>query len=203
LDTNTEMKKDGIGLAIYFAHDGTKQVVTIRDYLALVKQQDKNAIAQFVYGRFYSRYLKPFTFNSKQYRKEFKNGFSMMANCCLLIEVLQSFKNGWGDSNGKSGRAFKEFFETEGQFVEMRNVGKDFFKNVRCGILHQGETTGGWTIDRAKRNLIDGKRIHANVFIVRLEKSLKEYCNKLRTSNWDSEVWQNCRAKMRTIISNC
>ena len=64
-----------------------------------------------------------------------------MANCCLLIETLQSFKNGWEDSGNKSALAFRQFLSTEKNFEVFLNKEQEFYANVRCGILHQGETT--------------------------------------------------------------
>jgi len=43
-----------------------------------------------------------------------------MAIVCLLIETLQSFKKGRGDSNRKSGQAFKEFLLADKNFDELK-----------------------------------------------------------------------------------
>ena len=136
-----------IKLAIYY-DNGSLKNVTIEDYEKMLEDQDKSSIADFVYGRLYSRYIKPFSFDNDNFTKEYKNGFAMMANYCLLIETLESFKNGWGDSDRKSGDAFKQFFSTDPNFTELANKGTQIYKNIRCGILHQGETTGGWKITR-------------------------------------------------------
>jgi len=134
-------------LATWF--DGTNDKnVTTDDYLTYVNNQDKDAIANFIYYRLYIRYINPFQYNDKRFINKYKNGFSIMANCCLLIETLQSFKNGWEDSKGKSKNAFKQFFKQEQDFIDFRNIAEDFHTNVRCGILHQGETKGGWKIKR-------------------------------------------------------
>jgi hypothetical protein len=128
----------------------------------------------------------------------------------LLIETLQSFKNGWEDSQGKSMEAFTQFLSTETKFAKVFKSKKQkegFYKNIRCGILHQGETTGGWTINRNRKgkNLFDNSTFEVNsiVFAIELEASLKNYSEKLKTEKWDSETWDNFRTKMRKIISNC
>lgn len=128
----------------------------------------------------------------------------MPSNCCLLIETLQSFKNGWGDSDRKSGQAFKQFFLSDKNFNELKTKGQLFYEHIRCGILHQGETTGGWKIKRTGTKLFDDKNliVNANTFANRLEKSLKEYAEQLKSDKWDSELWDNFRTKMRKIISN-
>src|SRR4030095_6417468 len=96
LDTTIELAK-------WFDNTGKSHTVTIQNYLDFVTNQDQVSIADFVFHRLHSRYLKPFQFSDRKFKKQFKNGFSVMANCCLLIETLQSFKNGWGDSDRKSG----------------------------------------------------------------------------------------------------
>jgi hypothetical protein len=199
------MKKNtsSIELARYFDKKGKKTIVTVTDYLEYVENQDKDSIADFIFNRLHSRYIKPFAYYDKSFKKEYKNGFSILANCCLLIECLQSFKNGWGDSVRKSERAFKQFFSDDKNFTELKSKGQEIYKNVRCGILHQGETCGGWTIDRGNKSLVDGRKIHSVTFIDRLEKSLKDYRDKLKDEKWDSETWDNFRTKMRRIISNC
>ena len=86
--------------------------ITISDYDKSIESKDKTGIADFIFNRLFSRYVKPFSFDNDEYREKFKNGFSMMASLCLLIETLQSFKNGWGDSDKKSKKAFKELLTT-------------------------------------------------------------------------------------------
>jgi hypothetical protein len=192
-----------VELVRYF--DGNKKVIlTVNDYEIFRKEKDLKGIANLIYQRLYGRYLKPFLFPNNEYVEKYKNGFSMMANCCLLIETLVSFKNGWGDSNQKSEEAFKQFLKNNKNFGNLENRGSEIYKNVRCGILHQGETTGGWRI-RRERALFDSrtKTINAFKFSQQLKKSLQEYTDELKSSEWDSEVWDSCRTKMRKIIKNC
>ncbi len=199
------MALDTIELARWFDKNGDRQTVTIQNYLDFVSGQDQTSIADFVYQRLHSRYLKPFQFSDSKFKKQFKNGFSIMANCCLLIETLQSFKNGWEDSGRKSGKAFKQFLESEPNFSVFEGKEQEFYQNVRCGILHQGETMGGWTINRDGKTLFDKTKLEVDsiTFAKELELALKNYSTKLRSEKWDSETWDNFRTKMRKIISNC
>jgi len=196
-------------LARYYDENGKFFTVTIKNYKNMLEQKNKEKIADFIYNRLYSRYIKPFEYqdekkdNRKTYQIHYKNGFSMMASYCLLIETLQSFKNGWGDSDRKSGQAFKEFFKDNEDFSTLKNKGKEIYSHVRCGILHQGETTGGWKIRRDGDELEKDKTINAVMFGKALEKALEDYRGKLQTEEWDSEIWDNFRTKMRKIIQNC
>lgn len=123
---------------LYYNTNGKN--ITVKKYTKLVEEKNKKEIANFIYNRLYSRYIKSLEFEDAKYKKEYKNGFSMMANACLLIETSQSFKEGIGDSNGQSGKLFTNFFNENNNFEVFRDT--NFYKGVRCGILHQGETTG-------------------------------------------------------------
>ncbi|MCU7830634.1 MAG: hypothetical protein KZQ85_16370 [Candidatus Thiodiazotropha sp. (ex Myrtea sp. 'scaly one' KF741663)] len=194
---------NNIELARYFDESGKKCIVTVRDYNSYLADDDKEAIACFVFNRLYSRYIKPYKYEKKKFKKEYKNGFSMMASYCLLIETLQSFKNGWAYSNRRSEQAFKEFFTNNAHLHELNNKGSDIYKNIRCGILHQGETTNGWKITRESHHLVQGKTINAFKFGNQLEKCLGDYRTTLNRAEWDSEAWDNLRTKMRKIIEHC
>lgn len=182
-------------------YNPTGKNITVQKYKKLVEKKNKKAIAEFIYNRLYSRYIKPFEFENKDYKKEYKNGFSMMANACLLIETLQSFKEGFGDSNRQSGELFNNFFNENSNFKAFHST--KFYRDIRCGIFHQGETTGGWKINRKKKtSLLQDKNINANKFMKELEKSLRAYRVCLKKEEWDSEIWDNFRTKMRRIIKN-
>ena len=193
-------------LSKYLDETTGKQIkITIDKYEEYLKKKDKENIAKFIYHRLHGRYLKPFDFDDKDYEKYFKNVFAIMANCCLLIETLESFKNGWGDSNNKSRKAFTQFFKNDKNFSELKDKGNEFYESIRCGILHQGETTNGYVLNKKGVALFDtaSKSINAYIFSKKMEKSLEDYKNILIKSEWDSEVWDNFRTKMRKIIENC
>ncbi len=197
---------DNIELARYYDDEKDRIItITVSDYNKLISDKDKEGISNFIYNRLFSRYIGPYSFDSCEYQKKFKNGFSMMANLCLLIETLQSFKNGWGDSDRRSKMAFNQFFYNNAHFEELNKSADLIYKNVRCGILHQGETTGGWKVTREGGSLYDNctNTLNAVIFAERIEKSLSDYRECLNDSDWDSEVWDNFRTKMRKVIQNC
>ena len=175
----------------------------IKDYYFFVEKKDVSSIADMIFGRLHGRYLRPFMSGCKKC-KGYKNGFAIMANCCLLIETLVSFKNGWDDSRGKEEKAFVQFFGESKGFDGLEKLGGPFYKNVRCGILHQGETVHGWKIRRIGA-LFDTrtKTINANEFSRQLGNSLTDYIKELKGGEWNSEVWKRCRKKMSRIIENC
>lgn len=196
---------DNTELARFYDDDKNIHIFTVSDYHNLIDSKDKNGISYFIFNRLYSRYIKPYCFNNPEYKEYFKNGFSIMANLCLLVEALQSFKHGWGDSAGKSGEAFNGFFNNNKHFKEFNQKGSEIYKNIRCGILHQGETTGGWKITRKGSELYDSKTntIDAVLFTQKMINALSDYRDDLVNSEWDSEIWNNFRLKMKSVVLNC
>lgn len=127
-----------------------------------------------------------------------------MAICCLMIESLESFKNGWESTRNRSELAFKQFFSSESEFKQFEKSASLFYKHVRCGILHQSETTDGWKILRNGELFNEqAKTINATKFLKKLESSLDNYTNDLKRQDWDSVYWDNLRRKLRNIIKNC
>ncbi|MGQ9480005.1 hypothetical protein, partial [Chloroflexus sp.] len=157
--------------------------VTIAQYRELEARKDRKEIAKFVQDRFSERYIKPLHGSSK----DSKHGFCTMAICCLMIEALESFWHGWSDTKGKSRKAFHHFFvrcSKQNLALEVFSpIAEDFYKGVRCGILHQAETTNGWRI-RRKGLLFDPatKTINATRFHVQLGQALQIYCDTLEKS---------------------
>ena len=182
--------------------------VSIAAYEQMETEKNKAGISDFVFKRLSERYLIPL----EKVPLKFKNGFSLMANACLLIETYESFRQGWKDTSYNEDRLsekrlpFKSFFNREQGFKDFKSEAYYFYSNVRCGILHQGETTGGWKITRLKETPIFNraeKTINAAKFFKELRKSLEAYRDLLKTADWDSEVWVNCRKKISFIIENC
>jgi hypothetical protein len=170
--------------------------VTVRDYLGLERERDKERIADFILSRFAERYITPIESSNQ------KHGFCTMAISCLMVEALESFRMGRRDSNRKSKKTFQDFFDRD---PELKAIpAGEFYRHVRCGILHQAETTGGWKILRVGP-LFDqpSLTINATKFHRRLRDILIEYCSELRKENWDSAIWIACRKKIAAVIQNC
>ena len=180
--------------------------VTISTYEKWRDSQKVDEISEFVYERLYRRYVKIFEYDEREFKANYKNGFSMMANSCLLIETIESFYRGWDKS--QSELAFLKFFTRDRNFIQFStsDILTKFYKHIRCGILHQGETTGGWKITRNTTSpLLDTTKleINANKFLEQIRKSLEDYKQELKTSDWQSTVWANCKKKMSSIVNNC
>lgn len=183
-----------------------KSGVTVLKYGQLLKQQDRGALVAFIAERFTERYITPIEAIPNE-PEDKRNGFCTMAICCLMIEALASFWKGRPETpRGEGGPTFRWFFEQSQNvsLVDLKEHGGKFYTNVRCGILHQGETTGGWKIRR------DGDLFHpttltinATKFHLALVQCLDAYCKALEADDWDGPVWLAFKCKMNTICQNC
>lgn len=180
------------------SHQSTKlsKSCTVARYLSLQDARDRDAIASFIVERFEERYLDPIAADPAK-----KNGFTIMAVSCLMVESLESFRRGWNNTRNRSELAFCSFFSYWDQFAEFRQVSGDFYRHVRCGILHQAETTGGWRIIRSGP-IRAHTTINATKFSNSLRHVLGSYASSLRTEDWDSERWLAFRKKMAVVCHN-
>lgn len=72
------------------------------------------------------------------------SGFAVMALDCLLMEMLQQFRAGVNRTPaGKSKDFFIDYLTTTsfGEFFDER-MATLFYRQIRCGILHQAELRG-------------------------------------------------------------
>jgi len=176
--------------------------VSVGHYKQLETSKNKPAISQFIFERFFERYISPL----KSIPRERKHGFNIIAISCLMIEALESFYLGYEDTNGKSKQCFQSFFRHASYFSSFNTISVKFYHNVRCGILHQAETTGGWKITRKLNAPLFNSRtltINANSFLSGMESYLNEYKTNLEKSDWNDPIWTNLRNKMAAIIKNC
>lgn len=173
--------------------------VTVSMYLQLEKEKNKEKIIEFIRLRFTERYITPLRRDPK-----LKHGFCTMAICCLMIETLESFWRGWDNSRNRSELAFCSFFDRNENLWVFNGYVTDFYKNIRCGILHQAETLNGWHI-RRDCPLFDNqtKTINATLFHKEMSVCVNFYCETLKQENWNSDTWKNFRKKMKAIISHC
>jgi len=108
--------------------------------------------------RLNERYIKP--------AEEIQNnlsasgeGFAITTLLCSLIEALETFHEGMcykfekprmntEYGNGKSQLLYVQFLSKRKPFSEVFNeeLAKDFYKNVRCSLLHEAMTKNGWKI---------------------------------------------------------
>jgi hypothetical protein len=177
--------------------------VTVADY---IKWRDagelgKAQLARFINERLSERYLEPINALSPVKR----NSFAIMAISCLLIETLESIYQGW-ETSPTSSQAFRDFFDRQDEFQAFRPHAVEFYKRVRCGILHQGETTKGWSLSRAKgAPLLDEQSltVNATAFHRRMARAVDRYSAKLLGKTPEPTLWPHFYKKMNATIKNC
>lgn len=178
--------------------------VTVADYEIWRDEGErgKDKIAEFFRERVRERYIEPVL----ALDADEKNGFPIMAISCLLIETYKAFRQGWPSSDQKSKFAFCLFFDREDLFQDIRGHAQQFWRNVRCGILHQGETTGGWKITRRNgQPLFDPNThtVHATMFHALMADVIDKYRDELKANLLASEVWKHFASRMKATIDNC
>jgi hypothetical protein len=89
--------------------------------------KDTGGIAKFIHNRFAERYITPL----KNVRAGDDSGFLTMGVCCLLIEGLTAFREGWETTKGRSEEAFHLFFGREPEFAAFRGLERDFWLAAR------------------------------------------------------------------------
>ncbi len=171
---------------------------TVRQYRNYKNQGDRGKIADLIYERFYERYIEPFTNNPS------KHGFSMMAVACLMIESFFCFQKGRKKTGEAGGVVFATFFSSSNNLNVFAGYGDQFYTNVRCGILHQGETYDGWLIVRTGALFQPStKTINATKFHKALEKELRSYTDRLRNESFRGTAWRAAIRKLDHICVNC
>lgn len=168
--------------------------VTVARYRELEAADDRAACGRFIVDRFHERYFEP-TENAPS-----RHGFTLMAIACLVIEALECFYEGKKDSKGESAKMIEEFFKRP-TGLEVFGAGDWFYKQIRCGILHQAETTGGWRVLRKGKLLhTQARTINATLFIRHLQAAVADYAEQLEI---DAKLWRKFRKKMDAVCENC
>ena len=170
------------------------------DWPNLKTSKDKKQIITVLRHRYEERYFAPFENNDS------KHGFSMMAISCLVIESLCSLLKGWDQTDDKGAIVFEEYFSNSKYLTVFSGHGAEFYSHIRCGILHQAETTGGWKIRRASGSPLfseNEKIIHATKFMNALKNEFDYILETLEKEEFDSRLWMNVITKIDYLVLNC
>lgn len=168
--------------------------VTVARYRELEAADNRGACGRFIVQRFHERYFAPALHAGT------RHGFTLMAVGCLVIEALECFYQGKEHSKSQSKAMFKSFFERRTGLEDFGAKADWFFQDIRCGILHQAETTGGRRVRRAGKLLdAQARSINAYLFVLHLQKAVASYAQQLET---DDKLWSNFRKKMDAICRN-
>jgi hypothetical protein len=188
-------------------------------------------IVRFLSDRYNERFFAPIRYLKQSQVGSAGYGFAIMALCSLLVETIECYRQGLPSSSNNdigplkaspahasapveykldtlkfpnSGEIFKNFFARNQHQAFFPGVdGEIFFKNIRCGLLHQAQTKDAWRIGRTGK-FWDGdpvKKINRDEFSERLEGCFNAYLDELKAEpNWDSDVWKSARRKIWWLI---
>ena len=175
-----------------------------RKWLAEKDEPAKKELAELIYHRLHRRYVVPLD----SVPPNLKSGFLIMGAACLLIEAMQSFREGreYTRKKGAGRRCFVNFFSQNIKFEPFKPLATEFYSSIRCGILHQAETYDGWRINREPDSpLFDPqkKSINANKFMDALDDVLSKYLQELKDSQFKKPVWKNACKKLDHICDHC
>lgn len=150
----------------------------VRDKLTVADADIWNkAFDDYFMSRLHHRYFRPIQILQAESAMK-GEGFSIVAIQCTLIEFLESTVQGVNYQYKKpsafeyknSGKLFVSFLSRRSPFDKEFDEGLagDFYANVRCPLLHEARTKGGWTIwaGVAGGKLVDAnkKRVFRNAF---------------------------------------
>jgi hypothetical protein len=116
------------------------------------------------------------------------SGFAVLALDCTLIETLEQFRRGKRKTPSKKGEpyfvafltgtSFKKYFEEE--------TAKMFYKQIRCGLLHQTEAQDSQVKRNSKLPMVayakgrNGLIVNARPFHEELKEVIRQYAADLR-----------------------
>lgn len=134
-------------------------------------------------------------------------GFAVMALDCLLIETLQQFREGKAETPRRKSEEYFVRFLTNTPFGDSftKESAIVFYKQIRCGILHQAETKkSSKVLIRQDTPLVeptaDGRGLIINraLFHRKLVRVFEQYESSLRDPA-QAELRSNLRKKMDHI----
>ncbi len=113
--------------------------------------------------------------------KDDYSGFVVLAIDCLLAETLQQFIEGETKGDGRSKELSKKFLEGQRfqPYFGTDDIRQAFYKDIRCGLLHQAEAKNKWLIRRKQKELLktvgDGYIIDVERFHTAMKHTLEDY----------------------------
>jgi len=147
----------------------------------------------------------------EQIEQEKHSGFAIIALDCLLIEMLQQFREGViRTPAGEAGEYFSRFL-TETSFGEFftPQVAEMFYRQIRCGILHQAEVRGSSALRIGDEfPLVSFSQDHHGLLVNRIlfhrqvEREFENFIAQLRNPA-NRDMRSKFRLKMDYICRHC
>lgn len=200
---------------------------TVEDVKRAMKQDDRGAIEHFILERFGERYIDPVR-NANGFTQLATSSLMIETLECFVNGQDKTPRGGLPPVHpAKRGRKvvqqyFIDFFQRDRDFRELaeyeeraarlaelgesddiwgRSGDNTFYANVRCGILHQGETTNGWRI-WDKEPLFDTELLvlNPNLVLQGVSRVLETYAREVAKAPRESTTWQNFEKKISATM---
>ena len=190
-----------------------------------LRRKDKDSLVRFLRERHQERFFQPIHKLKSAPETMQGYGFAIMALCALLVETIQSYRDGLPTTFSpelvrlrnlsKVPAAYKipPTLQAKGKttfqrfFTAFRNnfdglSGARFYKNIRNGLLHQAQTKAGWTLWKHGTRVWDAqrKRIYRDNFADALEASFQAYLAELQRRSWKSKLWIRTSRKIWWLV---
>jgi hypothetical protein len=169
---------------------------------------DWDAALDILSARINDRYIAPVDFlissEASKPPSDRRFGFTVLAVDCMLVETFGAFIEGLLDTKGKSKETFCKVLRTRTLFASEFStdaVAEKFYKQFRCGILHQTESGGEskvWSV--GPMLIVNGNAItvNRNRFHDCLKSEFQSYLAELRDPK-NSSLRKKFRKKMDFI----
>lgn len=193
--------------------------------LASLDKKQTFELVRFLNERYTERFFRPIECLRRTPGNEQGYGFAIMALCCLLVETIECYREGFPDSDHcqlthlstlcensvaptdyklntpfeiTSEKAFIRFFNNDRHKEYLPDVdGKIFYRKIRCGLLHQAQTKGTWRLVRTGKYWdADKLTINRDEFAERLRACFDSYLNELKASDSSSNIWMLAQRKI-------
>lgn len=152
------------------------------------------AFQDFLFARLQSRYLKPIRLLQDEGSWE-GEGFSIVSIQCAMLEFLAACRRGliYRHKNPQppfeysvSGELFASFLSETAPFNALftSDNAVEFYRKVRCALLHEARTKSGWTIHASGQTGIDCSRkiVYRDAFQKLIEDYIDGYGHELLTN---------------------
>jgi hypothetical protein len=169
---------------------------------------DWDAAVDILSARINDRYIAPVDFlissEASKPPSDRRFGFTVLAVDCMLVETFGAFIEGLLDTKGKSKETFCKVLRRRTLFASEFStdaVAEKFYKQFRCGILHQTESGGEskvWSV--GPMLIVNGNAVtvNRNRFHDCLKSEFQSYLAELRDPK-NSSLQQKFRKKMDFI----
>ncbi len=192
----------------------------------LANQKSSFDLIDFIRARYSERFFGPIHLLTESKATEHRHGFAVMALCCLLVETIESYREGIPSTNRGELRRIEDAVKqgdlsvpaeysvrqdewpknAEQPFVDFFGFARDFFgeldgsefyKFIRNGLLHQAQTKNRWLLVRTGQ-LWDknAHRVNRDLFARKLEECFNSYLTQLKSAGWDDDPWCKARRKV-------